>query len=81
MITKFQFLTSFDNLLFPNGFNETTSGTPGEQEPEDPNQLLLRWTPLHLAAREGHTDVVELLVQHNAKHDAKDCGCLLPSEA
>lgn len=29
-------------------------------------------TPLHVAAQEGHSDIVELLIQHAADIDAKD---------
>lgn len=29
-------------------------------------------TPLHVAAQEGHVDIVELLVNHQADIDAKD---------
>ena len=31
-----------------------------------------QWTPLHLAARDGHTEIVDLLVKNGADINIKD---------
>lgn len=36
------------------------------------------WSALHWAARKGHEQVCELLLQYGAKIDAKDKGCNTP---
>ncbi|KAI0883015.1 ankyrin [Annulohypoxylon maeteangense] len=82
-----------DEISYHNGYGGSDGDSDGDGDSEDirptgngaVSELYSRycWTPLHIAARWGDDDLVDLLIRYGADVDAWSkgfCDCVVPSE-